>query len=55
MPRLPRPRTDRQRATAIALTNVVFLTLVTWLLAGSLPAGTDPRPTATVGAQPYWR
>lgn len=44
----PRPRTERQRQASIALINIVFLTLVTSLLAGSLPPRTDNTPTASV-------
>lgn len=48
MPRLLRPRTAHQRAAATTLVNVVFVALITWLLAGTLPASTDRFVTSSV-------
>ncbi len=47
-PLLPRPRTDRQRRASIALVNVVFVVLMTWLLGGNHAAGIDKGSTASV-------
>jgi hypothetical protein len=48
MPRLLRPRTEDQRAAATTLVNVVFVALITWLLAGALPAPTDSMLTSSL-------
>lgn len=48
MSRLLHPRTEDQRAAATTLTNVVFVALIIWLLAGALPAPTDSMPTSSL-------
>jgi hypothetical protein len=51
MQRLLHPRTDRQRQASIALVNVAFVALITWLLAGGVPLSPDPMPTASLTVQ----
>lgn len=53
MPQLFRPRTDCQRQASIGLVNIVFLTLLIWLLSDGplsdrVALGIDAQPTASV-------
>ena len=48
MQRLLRPRNDDQRAAATRLVNVVFVALITWLLAGALPVPVDSVLTSSL-------
>lgn len=48
MMRRLRPTNQCQRAASLALVNVAFVALLTWLLAGTLPHGIDSMPTASI-------